>query len=337
MIKRKVVLRAERREARTRARARRAIVALVTGAFLAIAVATTMRVSAARVRLQIDAESISFTVARPRLLTSGLPVRSFAATGLSFSKDEAGATRPAAHVSALVSEAAERDDGGIWVQPIDVELGARVRARAPESSQDVELTIEQSPPAQIVLAWSGAVDWAYDGELRATSGAQPQSLELAAESALALTLSPRETACIVCFPVEVDAVELEPTGLMQKGVSLLDVNYSPIHAARYVFPEVSAEASELGFREPLQIDVWRNRAAGGAVVRRITRSGDTLHIELDAMVSGLRSGVGETRQDLMPSVLDWILAQRGATAVWSGVVYVATLLVAFARWLGVEK
>ena len=62
-----------------------------------------------------------------------------------------------------------------------------------------------------------------------------------------------------------------------------------------------------------------------------------LHLRLGAQVGDMTTGSERSRRNVMPTRLDWLKENHGASLFWSSVVYACGLVVALRNWRRKEQ
>ncbi len=68
-------------------------------------------------------------------------------------------------------------------------------------------------------------------------------------------------------------------------------------------------------------------------VRRLSIEAHPISLQYQGAVRGMTTGFGETRTDLMPTVLEWLRTRHGISLLWGATLYVFGMVAAVLRWM----
>ena len=68
-------------------------------------------------------------------------------------------------------------------------------------------------------------------------------------------------------------------------------------------------------------------------LRTLSFDANSISLQYQGITRGMTTGFGETRTDLMPTMLEWLRARHGLTLLWGSTLYVFGMVVGVLRWL----
>jgi hypothetical protein len=68
-------------------------------------------------------------------------------------------------------------------------------------------------------------------------------------------------------------------------------------------------------------------------VRTLSFDANSISLQYQGKARGMTTGFGETRTDLMPTMLEWLRARHGLSLLWGSTLYIFGMVVGVLRWL----
>lgn len=69
------------------------------------------------------------------------------------------------------------------------------------------------------------------------------------------------------------------------------------------------------------------------LVRTLGIDANSVSLQYQGEVRGMTTGFGETRTDLMPTILEWLRVRHGLSLLWGSTLYIFGMVLAVLRWL----
>jgi hypothetical protein len=226
---------------------------------------------------------------------------------------------------------ATRDNkkGSITLQEVELPSATRVRVRA-VGAERYQLSIDPPPGglAPFLVNFEGPIG------IAAGSGTQP------AEHGQALMYPGASRVDLVFEVTPGTKLELAQQWRV-KGISMaglerfMDVQQTSVR-------KVSALLGGTLYMDSLNSEK-RTLRSGEAIdfesslgyVRTLSVDANSISLQYQGEARGMTTGFGETRTNLMPTMLEWLRARHGLSLLWGSTLYIFGMMVAVLRWLKV--
>jgi hypothetical protein len=303
-----------------------AIAIVVLGALILISVLGLLRVPHTTVALDIRVSEVGFLSTAQQPLTDRFRISYLGVISLHGTVDlPRSRTRSSATYTdaSLFLWAEDGDEAGyVTLREIVVPDSASISLRHATFQSPYRLTI-RGTIAELTLNVRGPVHLSIPGEM---------DERLQFDRAGTVTFVPAADTIVIEFTLggpmparffpQLHAANLDLTRLEVFRLDTLSVDrrVSSIHAGAIRFESLRGEQSQIHAGQWLEFD----RSEG--VVRQLDLTDDLIELSFVGEVQGMKAGARQVRRNLMPTVLEWLMARQTLGLLWGTVFALIGLL-----------
>ena len=315
------------------------LLALLAATLVVVSLLLFARVNETVIELDLKATEVGFELPVQQVLLERVDVSHLGAAGLTAidlaDVSDVADDRGAGEAGDQQIEIAAFDEGtrhgSIVVKEIAPAAGTMVALRRGDAPGQYRLRLA-TPLVDLSVAMHGPV------ELNATGGAahradfvSPRSVELQGTSAnVDLDLTFRDVKRARILP-QIPVQQLSLVQVADRSADLSSVRaLSTIVSGTLYFASLNGVSRSLRAGEILRLEDPRGE------IRTLRLEDEVVALDFQGRVRGISTGSDDSRQNLMPTWLDWLRAQHGLSLLWGTTFYLFGIALAALRWFRVN-